>query len=307
MTKTRDQATKTSDSLNDLLNHIARDTELHFESGLCGAWTLAMTNPQHVGFHLVTRGHCWFGLSEDQQELTAQRLDEGAAIFVNRGVSHFLSHTRVPLELSQNQLKQLCEPAHINSGMVCYDVLAEGQAIDLFFQLLPRYVIFTSAQQTDTLKSIIQLIRTEAQLGQPGAKAAIQRLSDVFTLHLLRQMLGSNQLLNGPFAALHDKHLSAVLAALIEHPEHNWSVPDMASRAFLSESAFAERCYRITGLTPKKLLDQVRLHIATTLLQQPNLQLDAIATKLGYQSSTAFSRFFKKYMGVTPSSFRQHN
>lgn len=307
MTKTLDQTTKTTNSLNELLSHIARDTELHFESGLCGDWTLAMSTPKHVGFHIVTRGNCWFGLGDDSKYTSVRQLEAGAAIFVNRGVSHFLSHTRAPQELNQQQLKQLCEPLHIDAGMVCYDVLAEGQAVDLFFELLPRFIIFPPSTQTESLRSIVKLIQTETQLDQPGSKAAIQRLSDVFTLHLLRQILSSQQLLTGPFAALHDKHLSNVLTALVSNPEKNWSVTEMSNRAYLSESAFSERCYRVTALTPKKLVDHVRLHIAKTLLQQPTLQLETIATKLGYQSNTAFSRFFKKYMGISPSHYRQHD
>lgn len=43
---------------------------------------------------------------------------------------------------------------------------------------------------------------------------------------------------------------------------------------------------------------------ARMLLKNTQLSLELIAEQLGYQSATAFSRFFKRYEGVPASSYR---
>ncbi|WP_278355678.1 MULTISPECIES: AraC family transcriptional regulator [Idiomarina] len=97
-----------------------------------------------------------------------------------------------------------------------------------------------------------------------------------------------------------------MVIAIIDEPGADWSVEHLAELAYLSVSAFAERCLKKTGLTPKKLVDQLRLQRARMLLNGSQLPLDLIAEQLGYQSATAFSRFFKKYAGLSPADYRQN-
>ncbi|WP_287796707.1 helix-turn-helix domain-containing protein [Idiomarina sp.] len=40
------------------------------------------------------------------------------------------------------------------------------------------------------------------------------------------------------------------------------------------------------------------------MLSSSQLSMDLIAEQLGYQSATAFSRFFKKYAGLSPAEYR---
>ncbi|WP_339618216.1 AraC family transcriptional regulator [Idiomarina abyssalis] len=123
---------------------------------------------------------------------------------------------------------------------------------------------------------------------------------------LLRQVIDQGESLNGPLAALNDRQLRSVVIAIIDEPGADWSVEHLAELAYLSVSAFAERCLKKTGLTPKKLVDQLRLQRARMLLNGSQLPLDLIAEQLGYQSATAFSRFFKKYAGLSPADYRQN-
>ncbi len=56
---------------------------------------------------------------------------------------------------------------------------------------------------------------------------------------------------------------------------------------------------------PIEYLIQVRLDKAKALLQQTNVPLKQIAEAVGYTDSYYFSRMFKKYMGVSPSLFKE--
>lgn len=302
MTKTPEQTTKTTDSIESLITSVAQGTELHFESGLCGDWSLLADTPEQVGFHVITQGDCWLGFPDSEQP--TQKLRTGDAIFVNRGVSHFLSHKEIPPHVSLAELDDYCTPEHQENGVICYELHEVNPTSALVFSLLPPWMVVRNTEQTAQLAEVLAMIRSEALSQNPGYRTVIQRLSDVLAVHLLRQIIASEQQLNGAFAGLNDSALAGVLEAILQHPEHDWNVEQMAGLACLSISAFADRCLRKTGLTPKKLLDQLRFHRAKYLLSTSTLPVEVIAAKVGYQSTTAFGRFFKKYAGSSAIAFR---
>ena len=305
MTETPEQITKTTDAVDALLNQVAQGTEFHFQSGLCGDWTLMAEMPQKSALHLITEGDCWFGFPSKETEVT--ELHAGDVIFVNQGVSHFLSYTPIPKNITESEIPSFCEPEHQQNGIVCYDINSPSQITDTVFRLLPPWVILSQRCQASEMQSLISMIRAETKHGEPGSQAIIQRLSDVLAIHLLRAVIEGHQELTGPLAALQDKYLKNLVLAIIDEPAGDWSVEEMAKKVFLSPSALADRCHKQTGLSPKKLVDQLRLQRARMLLSSTELPLDLIAEQLGYQSATAFSRFFKRYAGLSASEYRTSN
>lgn len=59
------------------------------------------------------------------------------------------------------------------------------------------------------------------------------------------------------------------------------------------------------GVNYQQLLDSVREELACWLLLQTPLSVEAIAERLGYQDTSNFSRTFRRWLGVTPRTFRQ--
>ena len=47
------------------------------------------------------------------------------------------------------------------------------------------------------------------------------------------------------------------------------------------------------------------MHVAVTWLKENDAPIGELAEQLGYQSEAAFSRAFKKFIGVTPGSVRR--
>lgn len=291
------------DSLDALLDHVAQGTEFHFESGLCGDWALTMPSPEKVGLHLVTEGRCWFGVTSDKQG--QYPLNAGDIIFVNRHVSHFLSRSKIPNDVSLANMEESFQPRHEGHGMICYDINSHSTTADSIFHLLPAWLIIPASAQTIALKHIINMMREEVRQAKQGYRAVINRLSDVLSMQLLRAVIDQGGELSGPLAALQDSHLRPVVEAIIAEPGHEWTVQQAASRAYLSMSAFAERCQKHTGLSPKKLIDQLRLQRARLLLKGSDLSIEQVAQQLGYQSTTAFSRFIKRYTSLSASEYRQ--
>lgn len=58
-------------------------------------------------------------------------------------------------------------------------------------------------------------------------------------------------------------------------------------------------------LTYSQLVQQVRFDQAIQLVSNPSIRLNDISTELGYTDAANFTRAFRRWVGVTPSEFRQ--
>lgn len=61
------------------------------------------------------------------------------------------------------------------------------------------------------------------------------------------------------------------------------------------------------GTSFQQLLDEVRYRHALQLLDNPDLDIQQIATALGYQDPPSFTRAFRRWSGQSPSAARNHS
>jgi AraC-like DNA-binding protein len=90
-----------------------------------------------------------------------------------------------------------------------------------------------------------------------------------------------------------------------ENPAEAWTMGQVADRVGLSRSALHERFVQFIGLTPMQYLTNWRMQIASRLLTQSSATLVSVALDTGYESEAAFSRAFKRAVGVPPSVWRR--
>jgi AraC-like DNA-binding protein len=48
------------------------------------------------------------------------------------------------------------------------------------------------------------------------------------------------------------------------------------------------------------------MHVALTWLKKEDVSLGELANRLGYQSEAAFSRAFKRFIGISPGAARRN-
>ena len=92
--------------------------------------------------------------------------------------------------------------------------------------------------------------------------------------------------------------------ALISNVAEHLTVRDAARRAGKCESRMRALFKRATGLSPKKYQMRVRLVRAGKLLRETDLPIGLIAEQTGFESIFAFSRRFRKLLGISPSEYR---
>jgi AraC-like DNA-binding protein len=72
----------------------------------------------------------------------------------------------------------------------------------------------------------------------------------------------------------------------------------------MSRSAFALRFKEVLGQTPLEYVTEWRMQKAMPLLQNGEKKLVEIARSVGYESDAAFSKAFKRVVGVSPRDYR---
>ncbi len=104
--------------------------------------------------------------------------------------------------------------------------------------------------------------------------------------------------------AMHSGTFSQVARAL-NIMKNNYSdkleVEQLASTARMSASAFHRAFKEITSDSPMQYLKKVRLTKARDLMVQENMKAYLAADQVGYESSSQFSREFKRYFGQSPA------
>src|SRR3954467_2965766 len=112
---------------------------------------------------------------------------------------------------------------------------------------------------------------------------------------------------NGRLAGLREPYVARALALLHRDISRRRTVDDLGREVGLSRSALADRFIRLIGLPPMHYLTNWRMQVATQKLRNPNASLAQIAEIVGYDSEAAFSRAFKKALGIAPATWRRSN
>ena len=96
-------------------------------------------------------------------------------------------------------------------------------------------------------------------------------------------------------------------------PLHHWisahldadlSLPDLASKAGMSERSFSRHYLEATGLTPARAVERLRIEAARRLLSESKLPVKRIARQCGFGSEETLRRSFLRLLAVTPQDYR---
>ncbi|MEM7369020.1 MAG: helix-turn-helix transcriptional regulator [Bacteroidota bacterium] len=82
------------------------------------------------------------------------------------------------------------------------------------------------------------------------------------------------------------------------------SVPEIAEFFSMSESSLLRKVKRLTGISPSKYLQNMRMDHARRFLKNGHYaSIKEVADAVGYRNRNSFTRSFKQYCGKLPSDF----
>jgi len=103
----------------------------------------------------------------------------------------------------------------------------------------------------------------------------------------------------------------AELAAVLDHARRSFGtqlrVDDLAAVAGLSVYQLNRRLRRILGITASQLVTKSRIDAASAMLRDGGLSVGDIAHRCGYFDQSAFSRVFRRTVGLTPRQYRERH
>lgn len=106
------------------------------------------------------------------------------------------------------------------------------------------------------------------------------------------------------FRGVRDPIVGKAIAAIHQHPGINWTVKRLAQGVAMSPSRFAARFSEALGDSPMAYVAKWRMNVACRQLVTSQQGIGQIASDVGYESLAAFSRAFKKHVGVPPATWR---
>ena len=103
-------------------------------------------------------------------------------------------------------------------------------------------------------------------------------------------------------AALHSRFGQVNRTVQRIHAEYarDLTVEELAETAGMSASAFHQNFKAVTSTSPLQYLKTIRLHKARMLMVHEGLRAGIAAGRVGYESSSQFSREFKRLFGTSP-------
>ena len=332
------------DILSEVLRVVRLSGAIHFRGEFTRPWAFTTSPPQLLAvrlnvpggsvtpFHVFVDGRCWV----TAQGIPPVRIEPGDVIIVPRADQHVLSSDAglapVPIssiypQPSREQVTLLrhggggaaahfmCGFLHSDlqfdpllralPGLICVRNRNGDLALETFDATGRREVAIESAAEAAWWRASLRYLIAEAAAPGAGNRAVLARLSESLFLEVLRWQLRHAAHGDGNWlAALHDPQVGRVLGLMHALPERGWTTDALAREAAMSRAALGKRFTALVGESPIHYLASWRMHLARRLLRETTLGLAEVSGRVGYESEAAFSRAFRRAVGMPPAAWR---
>jgi transcriptional regulator GlxA family with amidase domain len=102
-----------------------------------------------------------------------------------------------------------------------------------------------------------------------------------------------------------DGGLAATIDAIRADIGRAWRVAELAAKAGLSPVQLERQARRTLGLSPRSLIQRLRLEAAVQLITTTDLTMGDVSARCGFYDQSSFTRQFRAVLGRTPGSYRR--
>lgn len=105
-----------------------------------------------------------------------------------------------------------------------------------------------------------------------------------------------------------DNEFLRKLIAIIEEnlPDENFEVPDLAEKVNMSRSNLLRKVKSLSGFSVSVFIRHVRLHHAKELLKDDSLTISEVSFKVGFSSTSYFTKCFREAFGYPPGEEKKN-
>jgi AraC-like DNA-binding protein len=287
-------------------------THSRVDTAVCAAWT---GRGAHVAaFHLVVQGEPLLQLDGEPD----RALEAGDIVVLPFNDLHALGNDPRRLPVAISDLLETAGPggfgtvrrggagahSHIVCGFVGFDVAP----VELL-RGMPRVIVLRPAEPGRWLATAIADAAAQCARQEPGADAVAARLTEIGFVLALRSLLREAPPRDGAagpplLRALADPLVGRALSWLHRPEAGDWTLERLAREVGASRTVLVERFAALVGDSPIAYRQRWRLRQAAAALASTEDAVAAIAARAGYASEAAFSRAFRRLMGVAPTAWR---
>ena len=319
-----------ADPLSDVLRTVRLTGAVFFHVDAAAPWVAespegrliarsVIRGAEHlVSYHIVTHGSCWAGLPGEPPV----RLAAGDIIVFPQGDRHIVSsqpgmradpriaaYARPP-DLQLPAVVHYGGPGPADVSLVCGFLGCDVRPFNPLLATLPRLIHVRASREpyAQWLRHLVHAAVAESVDKRYGGESVLARLSELMFVEVVRRHLESlpaDQ--TGWLMGLRDPHIGRALGLLHDRPAYAWTLDELSKEAGLSRSALAERFAHLVGQPPMQYLTQWRMQVAAERLASGVSNVSETARHVGYESEAAFSRAFKKFVGVPPAMWRRQS
>ncbi len=325
---------RAADALSDVLRSVRLTSALFFLWDV--TWPFAMPIPagrsfaaivqpraqEIISYHIVTAGNCWAALIGGPPV----PLEAGDILLIPHGHAYVIANSEQGCRRAQldtdTALSFFRQMAAGELSFVVQDGGAEETATHfvcgflgcdfrpfnpVLSELPPLVRVRAPAHAgPDALQVLIDYTLVEAREPRAGSECVLVRLSELLFVEVVRRYLAEDKNLGaGWLGALRDPVAGRALMALHRNPSAPWTLDSLAEETHVSRSRLAECFTRFVGEPPMKYLARWRMQLASGLLAEGSTKVAVVARNVGYESEAAFSRAFKRLVGVSPAQWRR--
>jgi AraC-like DNA-binding protein len=275
---------------------------------------------QHlISLHIVTQGCCWGGLAGALPE----RFETGDVLVIPHGDAYYLAD---PPEAERTYghddavsfFRDMAAgkmPSTVTEGgngprgsqFICGFLGCDLRPFNPILSALPRLLHIRAATSSGNgLAHLIAFALRELREHRSGGQVVKLRMAELLFVDVMRrhlETLPGEQ--TGWLAGLRDPLVARALAFLHDAPARSWTLDELAAQAGTSRSVMAERFVHLIGRPPMQYLRELRMQLASRLLVDDGAKVVSVAAAVGFESEAAFSRAFKKCVGISPDEWRR--
>ena len=267
-----------------------------------------------IEYHVVTAGRCFARIVGEPCEPVT--IETGDVVVFPQGHPHVLS-SAPGLRATRPDLTPYHRPVRLpfkleqhgggeqRIGLICGFLGCDAKPFNPLVDALPSILHVADGYAGDGwLGQLIQATVKESQEQRLGVGSVLPKLSELMFIEVVRRYMESlPEEATGWLSALRDPHVGRAIRLLHAEPERAWNLLRLAKAVGASRSLLVERFTQRVGAAPMTYLQQWRMQLAAGMLAQGG-SIGRIAATVGYESEAAFSRAFKRTVGLSPAAWR---
>ena len=177
---------------------------------------------------------------------------------------------------------------------VAYESIADNNT-----ELIPNF-----AKPDPLIHQIGLSLKIALQTDPLGSRFYTDSLITALAAHLLQFYTSRKPIVNADVGS--NFQIGQAIEYIHEHLNEDLSLDAIASLVDMSKFHFCRLFKQKTGLTCWQYVIKLRIEAAKQLLGMPKLSIAQISLQMGYSTQGQFANFFRKHVGVSPSTYRRH-